>query len=100
MSSHDLYLVALVVSGVLVLAAVSVRLTSWAGLPTLLVYLGFGVQCEDAGLTQVLGFALLAVILAEGGFRGGLGVGSDRVDLRLEHADRHEDSVSGVDHVV
>ncbi|MGD9957691.1 MAG: potassium/proton antiporter [Candidatus Nanopelagicales bacterium] len=77
MSTHDLYLVLLVGTGVLLLAVVSVRLSRWAGLPTLLVYLGFGlllgeagfgVQYEDAALTRVLGFVALAIILAEGGF--------------------------------
>lgn len=76
MTTHDLSLVMLVVTGVLLLAVASVKLSRWAGLPTLLLYLGFGlllgesglgVQWEDAGLTRVLGFVALAVILVEGG---------------------------------
>lgn len=77
MTTHDLYTVLLVGTGVLLLAVVSVRFSQWAGLPTLLVYLGlglalgeagFGIEYEDAGLTRVLGFVALAIILAEGGF--------------------------------
>lgn len=77
MSTHDLYLVLLVGTGVLLLAVISVRFSRWAGLPTLLIYLGFGlvlgeagfgIEYEDAALTRVLGFVALAIILAEGGF--------------------------------
>ncbi len=55
----------------------AVRLSSRSGLPTLLIYLGigvaigqdgiFGLHFDDAQLTQVLGYAALVVILAEGG---------------------------------
>lgn len=54
----------------------AVRLSSRSGLPSLLVYLGIGVAIgqdgigfgfSDAALTQVLGYAALVVILAEGG---------------------------------
>jgi cell volume regulation protein A len=62
---------------VLLVAVVAVRLASRSGLPTLLVYLGigviigqdglFGFTFDDVQLTQVLGYAALVVILAEGG---------------------------------
>ncbi|MDF2260489.1 potassium/proton antiporter [Streptomyces ferralitis] len=61
---------------VLLVAVAAVRVSSRSGLPTLLIYLGigvaigqdgFGVQFNDAALTQVLGYAALVVILAEGG---------------------------------
>jgi potassium/hydrogen antiporter len=54
----------------------AVRLSSASSLPSLLVYLaigtalgqdGLGIEFNDAGLTQVLGYAALVVILAEGG---------------------------------
>ena len=55
------------------------RLASRSGLPTLLIYLGigviigqdglFGFTFDDVQLTQVLGYAALVVILAEGGLR-------------------------------
>ncbi|ANH37949.1 K(+)/H(+) antiporter NhaP2 [Nocardioides dokdonensis FR1436] len=66
----------LVGSSVLLLAILAVRLSSRAGLPSLLVYLLIGVLLgesfigipfEDAVLAQVLSFAALAIILAEGG---------------------------------
>ncbi len=52
------------------------RLTSRTGLPSLLIYLaigmglgrdGLGVEFSDAELAQVIGYAALVVILAEGG---------------------------------
>jgi cell volume regulation protein A len=62
---------------VLLVAVVAVRLASRSGLPTLLIYLGIGVAIgqdglfgftfDDVQLTQVLGYAALVVILAEGG---------------------------------
>jgi cell volume regulation protein A len=62
---------------VLLVAVVAVRLASRSGLPTLLIYLGIGVAIgqdglfgftfDDVELTQVLGYAALVVILAEGG---------------------------------
>ncbi|RBM16825.1 potassium/proton antiporter [Streptomyces sp. PT12] len=64
---------------ILLLAVAAVRLTSRTGLPSLLLYLaigialgegGFGVDVgdfSDAELTQVIGYAALVVILAEGG---------------------------------
>ncbi|HEX6151876.1 potassium/proton antiporter [Nocardioides sp.] len=73
----DLNGVVLAGSAVLLLAVAAVRLSTRAGLPSLLVYLaiglalgeaGLGLRFEDADLTQVLGTLALAVILAEGGF--------------------------------
>ncbi|WP_431967531.1 potassium/proton antiporter [Actinacidiphila sp. bgisy160] len=61
---------------VLLIAVVAVRLSSRSGLPSLLLYLGIGVAIgqdglgvafNNAALTQVLGYAALVVILAEGG---------------------------------
>lgn len=55
---------------------VAARVSSRSGLPTLLIYLGIGVAIgtdgigvtfDDAELTQVIGYAALVVILAEGG---------------------------------
>jgi cell volume regulation protein A len=66
----------LVASAVLLVAVVAVRLSARTGLPSLLLYLGLGlvigerglgVRFDDAGLTAVLGYAALVVILAEGG---------------------------------
>ncbi len=61
---------------VLLVAVAAVRISSRSGLPSLLVYLGIGVAIgqdgigvhfNDVGLTQVIGYAALVVILAEGG---------------------------------
>ncbi|MGK5499205.1 potassium/proton antiporter [Streptomyces sp. URMC 125] len=61
---------------VLLVAVAAVRLSSRTGLPSLLIYLGIGlaigqdglgVEFDNAELTQVLGYAALVVILAEGG---------------------------------
>jgi cell volume regulation protein A len=62
---------------VLLVAVIAVRVASRSGLPTLLIYLGIGVAIGQDGpfgftfdnveLTQVLGYAALVVILAEGG---------------------------------
>ncbi len=66
----------LVGSAVTLLAILAVRLSTRAGLPSLLIYLlmgvalgesGLGIQFEDAALAHALGFAALAVILTEGG---------------------------------
>lgn len=76
MTAQTLYLVTLLSCFVVLVAVVSQRLTAWAGVPALLLYLGFGVllgesglgiQYDDAALTQALGLFLLAVILADGG---------------------------------
>ncbi len=61
---------------VLLVAVAAVRLSTRAGLPSLLVYLalgvaigesGLGIQFSNADLTRVLGFCALVVIIAEGG---------------------------------
>src|SRR3954453_23062824 len=66
----------LVGAGVTLLAILAVRVSSRAGLPSLLLYLlmgvalgenGLGIGFEKAELAHALGFAALAVILAEGG---------------------------------
>ena len=67
----------LIGASVLLVAVVAVRVASRSGLPTLLIYLGIGVAIgqdglfgftfDDVQLTQVLGYAALVVILAEGG---------------------------------
>jgi cell volume regulation protein A len=76
MNVHQLDTILLVGSGVTLLAVLAVRISSRAGLPSLLVYLLMGVLLgeevigigfEDAELAHALGFGALAVILAEGG---------------------------------
>ncbi|MCC2278388.1 MULTISPECIES: potassium/proton antiporter [Streptomyces] len=66
----------LICSLVLLVAVAAVRVSSRSGLPSLLIYLGIGVAIgqdgigvhfNDVGLTQVIGYAALVVILAEGG---------------------------------
>ncbi|WP_232792605.1 potassium/proton antiporter [Actinacidiphila yeochonensis] len=74
---HHLNEILLIGALVLLVAAVTVRLASRSGLPTLLIYLGigvvigqdglFGFTFDDVQLTQVLGYAALVVILADGG---------------------------------
>jgi potassium/hydrogen antiporter len=74
---NDTVTVALAVGALVVLvAAVALRLADRLGLPSLLLYLafgvamgesGFGVDFENYELTQTLGYAALVVILAEGG---------------------------------
>jgi cell volume regulation protein A len=73
---HQLDTFVLVGAAVTLLAILAVRISSRAGLPSLLVYLlmgvalgeaGFGIQFEDAQVAHALGFAALALILAEGG---------------------------------
>jgi cell volume regulation protein A len=73
---HQLDQFVLAGAAVTLLAILAVRVTSRAGLPTLLIYLligvalgeeGFGIQFEDAQVAHALGFAALIVILAEGG---------------------------------
>ncbi|CAM5590275.1 K+/H+ antiporter [Streptomyces spiroverticillatus] len=61
----------------LLVAVAAVRLSSRSGLPSLLIYLGIGIALgqdgignvafDNAELTQVIGYAALVVILAEGG---------------------------------
>lgn len=73
---HQLDTFLLVGSAVAFLAILAVRVSSGAGLPSLLIYLmmgvaigesGLGVQFEDAELAHALGFGALVLILAEGG---------------------------------
>ncbi|MEV6959315.1 potassium/proton antiporter [Streptomyces sp. NPDC051207] len=74
---HDLNQLLLVCSLVLLVAVAAVRISSRSGLPSLLVYLAIGVAMgqdgiagihfDNAELTQVMGYAALVVILAEGG---------------------------------
>lgn len=74
---HHLNQLLLVCSLVLLIAVAAVRISSRSGLPSLLVYLGIGVlmgqdgigdiHFDNAELTQVIGYAALVVILAEGG---------------------------------
>src|SRR3954453_22627638 len=73
---HHLNQLLLVCSLVLLVAVAAVRISSRSGLPSLLVYLGigiamgqdgFGIHFNNAELTQVMGYAALVVILAEGG---------------------------------
>jgi cell volume regulation protein A len=68
---------ALLIGAVVLLVAVAaVRLSSWVGLPSLLVYLllgvaiggaGLGIQFSNVELTRILGFCALLIIIAEGG---------------------------------
>jgi cell volume regulation protein A len=73
---HQLDTFLLLGSAVTLLAVLAVRLSSRAGLPSLLIYLlmgallgekGLGIEFEDAELAHALGFAALVLILAEGG---------------------------------
>ncbi|MFI2783413.1 potassium/proton antiporter [Streptomyces sp. ALB3] len=74
---HALNELLLVCSVVLLVAVAAVRISSRSGLPSLLLYLGIGiamgqdgifdVEFDNAELTQVIGYAALVVILAEGG---------------------------------
>ncbi|WP_079063331.1 potassium/proton antiporter [Peterkaempfera griseoplana] len=76
MTVDRLNLLLLVFSAIMIVAMVAVRLATRTGLPSLLLYLGIGVaigqdglgiEYDGAALTQVLGYAALVVILAEGG---------------------------------
>ncbi|MEU1145587.1 potassium/proton antiporter [Streptomyces sp. NPDC005863] len=77
MTVHHLNQLLLVCSLVLLVAVAAVRVSSRSGLPSLLLYLGIGVAMgqdgvgdvhfDNAELTQVIGYAALVVILAEGG---------------------------------
>ncbi|MFH8733658.1 MULTISPECIES: potassium/proton antiporter [unclassified Streptomyces] len=77
MTVHHLNQLLLVCSLVLLIAVAAVRISSRSGLPSLLLYLGIGVAMgqdgignvsfSNAELTQVIGYAALVVILAEGG---------------------------------
>ncbi len=72
----DLNLFMLVGSAVLLVAIVAVRVATATSLPTLLLFLGLGlllgedgigISFDDHALTQMLGYAALVIILAEGG---------------------------------
>ncbi|UUN31202.1 potassium/proton antiporter [Streptomyces sp. FIT100] len=77
MTVHDLNELLLICSLVLLIAVAAVRVSSRSGLPSLLLYMGIGiaigqdgifdVKFDNAELTQVIGYAALVVILAEGG---------------------------------
>jgi cell volume regulation protein A len=74
---HRLNELLLICSLVLLIAVAAVRISSRSGLPSLLLYLGIGVgigqdgifhvKFDNAELTQVIGYAALVVILADGG---------------------------------
>ena len=73
---HDLDTFLLVGSAVTLLAILAVRLSARAGMPSLLIYLlmgvalgedALGIRFDDPELAHALGFAALAIILAEGG---------------------------------
>jgi cell volume regulation protein A len=74
--AHQLDLVLLAATSVLLVAILAVRLSVGLGLPSLLAYLaigvllgesGLGIQFDNADTAHALGFAALIVILAEGG---------------------------------
>ncbi|AXI79110.1 potassium/proton antiporter [Peterkaempfera bronchialis] len=76
MTVDRLNLLLLVFAAIMIVAMAAVRLSTRTGLPSLLLYLGIGiamgqdglgVRFDNAALTQVLGYAALVVILAEGG---------------------------------
>ncbi|WP_328335462.1 MULTISPECIES: potassium/proton antiporter [unclassified Streptomyces] len=74
---HHLNDLLLICSLVLLIAVAAVRISSRSGLPSLLLYLGIGmaigqdgifnVKFDNVEMTQVIGYAALVVILAEGG---------------------------------
>jgi len=73
---HELEILLLIGSAVLIAAVLAVRVSVTAGLPSLLVYLalglmlgssGAGIDFSDADLALALGYAGLVLILAEGG---------------------------------
>ncbi len=76
----------------LLVAVAAVRISSRSGLPSLLIYLGIGIAIgqdgignvvfDNAELTQVIGYAALVVILAE----GGLGTKWKEIKPALPHA--------------
>ncbi|MFJ8585901.1 potassium/proton antiporter [Streptomyces sp. NPDC093595] len=77
MTVHQLNELLLISALVLLVAVAAVRISSRSGLPSLLLYLGIGIAIgqdgighvafDNAELTQVIGYAALVVILAEGG---------------------------------
>src|ERR1041384_4846861 len=73
---HSLNLFLLGGTAVLLAAVIAVRVASRVGMPGLLAFLlvglalgesGLGIRFDDEELAQLVGFAALAVILAEGG---------------------------------
>jgi cell volume regulation protein A len=73
---HQLDVFLLIGAGVTLLGILAVRVSSRAGLPSLLLYLlmgvalgesGIGIGFENAEVAHALGFAALGLILAEGG---------------------------------
>ncbi|MEU3913188.1 MULTISPECIES: potassium/proton antiporter [Streptomyces] len=92
MTVHTLNELLLVCSLVLLVAVAAVRISSRSGLPSLLIYLGIGIAIgqdgignvvfDNAELTQVIGYAALVVILAE----GGLGTKWKEIKPALPHA--------------
>ncbi|MDO9497470.1 MAG: cation:proton antiporter, partial [Nocardioides sp.] len=73
---HQLETFLLLGSAVTLMAVLAVRVSTRAGLPSLLIYLlmgvllgeaGVGITFEDAELAHALGFGALVLILAEGG---------------------------------
>ncbi len=76
MTVHALDQALLIGAAVLLVAVVAVRAASRTGLPSLLLYLGIGlllgadglgIRFSNAALAEVLGYAALVLILAEGG---------------------------------
>jgi potassium/hydrogen antiporter len=74
--SGNIDLALLLGAGVLLVSVAAVRLSTRAGLPSLLFYLllgvaigeaGLGIQFSNVELTRVLGFCALVIIIAEGG---------------------------------
>ncbi|WP_028660744.1 potassium/proton antiporter [Nocardioides insulae] len=83
MDPDELNVLVLAGMSVLLIGIAAVRISTGAGLPSLLLYLGLGLligeaglgfEFENAELTQVLGSLALAVILAEGGLTTRLSV--------------------------
>ena len=75
-SLTDLTTSLLIGSLVLLVAVAAVRISVRSGVPALLLFLaiglgigeaGFGIRFDSGSLTQVLGYAALILILAEGG---------------------------------
>ncbi len=75
MTLDELNVSVLMGAAVVLVAVLAVRLSVGTGMPSLLIYLGLGVamgealhvEFDDYALTTVLGYAALALILAEGG---------------------------------